>query len=202
MRGAAIPERLVPRARPGRAERGRGPPRGPGHATRPPPRRRRGSLVTRGCSNKLTFQYATITSAWCSVSLFHRSDPALTGSSRRTRGGSRRGAPHPAALGRRGCALAPSPPARVDAAFVHAPSRTQHAPSISYTCRSRRSICRSICRTVPCSSQSRHPQQCVTDPAPCAVVRVVSQMIRMEPTRLRVAWLAPRFLRDAPNEIS
>ena len=84
MRGAAIPERLVPRARPGRAERGRGPPRGPGHATRPPPRRRRGSLVTRGCSNKLTFQYATITSAWCSVSLFHRSDPALTGSSRRT----------------------------------------------------------------------------------------------------------------------
>jgi hypothetical protein len=35
-------------------------------------------------------------------------------------------------------------------------------------------------------------------PAPYAVVRVVSQMISMEPTRLRIAWLTSRFLRDAP----
>ena len=53
---------------------------------------------------------------------------------------------------------------------------------------------------VPCSSQSRQsdPQRCGTDPAPYAVVRVVSQMISMEPTRLRIAWLTSRFLRDAP----
>ena len=53
---------------------------------------------------------------------------------------------------------------------------------------------------VPCSYQSRQsdPQRCGTDPAPYAVVRVVSQMISMEPTRLRIAWLTSRFLCDAP----
>jgi hypothetical protein len=53
---------------------------------------------------------------------------------------------------------------------------------------------------VPCSSQSRQSfrSTAVRCPAPYAVVRVVSQMISMEPTRLRIAWLTSRFLRDAP----
>jgi hypothetical protein len=83
---------------------------------------------------------------------------------------------------------------------VHAPNRTQHAPSISYRCRSRRSICRiGYSRAYPAVLRAGNPiHAAVRCPAPYAVVRVVSQMISMEPTRLRIAWLTSRFLRDAP----
>lgn len=83
---------------------------------------------------------------------------------------------------------------------VHAPNRTQHAPSISYRCRSRRSICRigTRARTLQFTEQAIRSTGGARCPAPYAVVRVVSQMISMEPTRLRIAWLTSRFLRDAP----
>lgn len=57
---------------------------------------------------------------------------------------------------------------------------------------------RALVATLQFSEHQAIRSTAVRCPAPYAVVRVVSQMISMEPTRLQIAWLTSRFLRDAP----